>query len=628
MNLSFKNNNFIVLISAVIFYLVYFILISVMRYNSFSFHDFDLAVHALSMWNILHGSIYNSILGIPFLGNHVHLILFLIAPVYAIFSHPLALLILQTLALGLGAIPLYKLAARVLGENWGLIVGIIYLFYPALGYTNLFEFHPTVFATLFLLLTCYYFELNSFPKFLFFMILSMLCQENIALAVIMFGFLSFINKKGPKWILTPFLAGISYFFISMSIMSYFNQNTVQFLNIYSHLGNSSGNILSNVFLHPGLFLKTIFRKECLFYLFNLFAPVSFLPLLSPLRLLPAMPFLLQHMLSTRQTELTIYYHYAAEIIPFIFISLIYGIKFFLDKEKNNLRPWLLKVSLIFVILISNLIYGPHFKAMPKLFSEYRMNYLDRYKEEFIRQIPQGASVVATFEFLPRLSSRKDVYSLHHKYMGFYTLSSKKYDLPDVDFALVDFNDTLTFAGFYRPDFYKNLQQLMIQEKWKVQSLMESVVLFNKNGPSDTALFNVAREPFFITAPGRVVSIEQGVALVGVDVKERNEDNLFDITLYWQSLKQTPRDINIFLDFLDSKGNLVARKFHPVCYRIYPTRAWQAGEFIKERVRIDTEGISSKGSCLKMGFFDYQTGELLKVSGEVDVMGRLTIMEKK
>ena len=626
MNLFLKEKKILLLISAVLFYLVYFILISVMKYNSFSFHDFDLAVHALTMWNIVHGGIYNSILGIPFLGNHVHLILFLIAPIYAVFSHPLTLLVLQTLALGLTAIPLYKLASKILGENWGLIIGIVYLFYPPLGYTNLFEFHPPVFATLFLLLTCYYFELNSFPKFLLFMILSMLCQENIALAVIMFGFLSFFKKKGLKWVLTPLFAGSGYFLISMRVMSYFNQNTIQFLSIYSYLGNSSGNMLGNLFYRPDLFLKVLFRKECLFFLFNLFAPVSFLSFLSPLRLLPAVPLFLQHMLSARQTELSIYFHYTAEIVPFIFVSLIYGIRFFLDKVKDVLRPGLLKTSMIVVILISCLVYGPHFKVFPKIFKEYQRSYLDYYKKKFIEKIPRNASVVATFEFLPHLANRTNLYSLHHKYMGFYTLSSRKYELNNVDFALIDFNDTLTFMGFYRPDFYKNLQQLFLREKFKVRRLMESVVLFDKNDSTGKALYSVSEVPFTGISNSFDIVIEESIALIGADSKK--EDNVLEINLYWKCLKETPKDINVFFDFIDAKGNMTARKFHPVCYRIYPTRAWKAGEFIKENLRIDLGDIVQRNGILKLGFFDYQTGALLRISGLVDALGRLAIMETK
>jgi uncharacterized membrane protein len=73
-----------------------------LKFHTYSYTDFDLAVHAQSIWNILHESMDSSILGIPFLGNHMVLILYLVTPLYAPWSNPLLLLYLQTAVLSLG----------------------------------------------------------------------------------------------------------------------------------------------------------------------------------------------------------------------------------------------------------------------------------------------------------------------------------------------------------------------------------------------------------------------------------------------------------------------------------------------------------------------------------------------
>ncbi|MCX5704064.1 MAG: DUF2079 domain-containing protein [Candidatus Omnitrophica bacterium] len=429
-------------------YIFYFGLISIMKFNSFGYYDFDLAVHDLTVWNILHGSIYNSILGIPFLGNHMHLILFFIAPIYAIFRHPLTLLMLQTIALGLASLPLYRLAGNLLDKNWALVISIAYLFYPALGYTNLFEFHPTVFATLFLMLTLYYYEQRSFVKCIIFMFLSSICQENIPLAIIMFGVLAVFNRRSLKWIIAPILLGVSWFLIALFTIAYFNNNTVQFVSIYQHLGNTPLQMISNIIIHPSILLKTLIRRQSFIYLLQIFGPLSFIPLFNPIWLIPSLPFFLQHMLSNRPADLTILYHYTAEIIPFLFVSFIYGIKFLLKKQWATHQKFL-KVSLLSMLFLSNVYLGPHFIMLPRLIQQYKKDYLDIYKGKFINKIPPWAPVVATFEFLPHLSHRHSLYSFHHVYMGFYTLSDKRYDLPkDVEYALIDFNDFLTFRGFY------------------------------------------------------------------------------------------------------------------------------------------------------------------------------------
>jgi glycosyltransferase involved in cell wall biosynthesis len=105
-------------------YIFSFGLISILKYNSFRYDDFDLAVHAQTLYNILHGSLESSILGVPFLGNHLNFILFLIAPIYAIFRSPLTLLLLQTAALGLSGYPIYLIAKEQLPKGLSLALFI------------------------------------------------------------------------------------------------------------------------------------------------------------------------------------------------------------------------------------------------------------------------------------------------------------------------------------------------------------------------------------------------------------------------------------------------------------------------------------------------------------------------
>ena len=178
----------ILFLSAAVYVLLFFSWCC-LKFYGFAYDDFDLAIHDQIIWNILHGRIFNSILGVDFLGNHAHFISFLVAPFYCFIPHPLFLLFLQTVFLAAGVFPLYGLARIYLGFQMSLIVGIVYLLYPGLGFTNLFEFHPTCFATFFLLCTAYYFYKEKFFLFNVFMFLSFLCQENIALIFMMWGFM-------------------------------------------------------------------------------------------------------------------------------------------------------------------------------------------------------------------------------------------------------------------------------------------------------------------------------------------------------------------------------------------------------------------------------------------------------
>ncbi len=600
-----------------------------MKFNSFSYNDFDLAIHDLAEWNLIHGSIYNSILGIPFLGNHMHLIMFLIAPIYIIFSHPLTLLLLQTIALGITAFPIYFLSRRLLDDNWALIISIAYLFYPALGYTNLYEFHPTVFATFFLAVTIYYYTLNRFAKFIIFLILSMFCQENIPLAGIMFGVLAIFNKRKLKWIVTPILIGALYLFIALSLMSYFNGNTIQFIAIYGHLGSSPPQILLNILTNPQLLIRTLFRTQSFIFLLHIFLPVSFLPIFSPLILIPALPFFFQHLLSARISELTIFYHYTAEIIPFIFAALIFSMEFLLKNSHVKKYQLYLKVSLLSVLLASNIFLGPHL-ALLRSISTFKKSNLDLYKDSFLAEIPKDASVVATFEYLSHLSHRSNLYSFHHVYMGYYTISNKKYALPqNVQYALIDFNDFLTFRSFYSPDNYKNIQKFLSEGNWQAQDLIDPIVLFRKNIPAKYTLCEILQDNVSQIANKMEVNIENEIQLIGYNLSEPKDDNVLNIVFFWRCLKPTKKDINFFLDLVDEDNQTAMRKPFPICYRIFPTNSWQEGQIFKDQYRIKIPFNLSRGNYeLRMGFFDYRNNTVCRVDKDTDESGRIFLTDLK
>jgi len=612
-----ENKSSKIILSVLIFsYIFYFCLISLIKFYAYNFYDFDLAVHALSMYNIIHGAIFNSILGIPFLGNHLNLILFLLAPVYFVFQHPLTLLFMQTFFLGFGALPIYLFAKRVLDEKWALILACAYLFYPALAYTNLFEFHPPAIATFFILFAIYFYELKRFYWFIIFSLLAMFCQENISLAIIMFGFLSLLRRRGLKWVMVPILLGLVYLVTGLLSLSYFNKDTVQFTSLYQWMGDSPLTILIRLFKQPLFFIKVLFRRECLLYLVQIFLPVMFVSLFSPLLLIPALPFFAQHMLSARSTELSIYYHYTAEIIPFVFMSLIYGVKSIIQR-KLIVHQAFFKISFLCLVLLVNFISGPHFNLFKLAQGGYKSDYLDKYKDVLVNKIPKNAAVVATFEFLPHLTQRERLYSFHHVYLGFYTLSNKPYSLPkDTEYALLDFNDRLTFEGFYTSVGYKNIQNFIFNDGWQVVDFMESLVLLKKDIAAgeliSKRLDKLEAQPKIV----RGMDIDNAITFLGFDINKNMSKSILDLTLYYKSINYTSKIISVALDILSKDGKLIKRLIHPICYGIFPTNSWQKDSVYMDRLRLKIPAeYSTDNWHLRAYFFDSLKGELLNVSGD-------------
>ncbi|MFZ5800565.1 MAG: DUF2079 domain-containing protein [Candidatus Omnitrophota bacterium] len=601
-----KNKYSIFVGIGILIYVLLFSFLSFQKYRAFEYHDFDLAAHTQTLWSIVRGSLYCSILGVDFLGNHCHFILFLIAPVFALFSHPLTILFLQSLALGLTAWPIYLIAKDRLDAKLGWLTVFLYLIYPALAYANLYEFHPTAFATFFLAMTLLFFLRNNFTGFCLFMVLSLLCQENIAFGVFMIGIWAIFLKQSRRFILTPILASILWFMVCYYIvMPYFGRGQIKLISFYSHMGQSPPEIMAGIFQHPIKFIVTVFSRDNLVFILQLFAPLCFLPLLSYEGILLVLPFLLQHLLSSRFTEKLLVFHYAAEMLPFIFLGFIFGLRRF--KERFGLsdfsRLLLVIFAVFFAIYIGPLAYlGVNAHLL-------RVSRLDTAKQELIKEIPADSGAVATFELLSHLAMRRELFSFHNVILGLYPYSQKPFLLPDsVDFVLVDFDDSLTRYYFNAVSLDKkveraiNLRRFCEDKRFGIMEIRDSLVLFKRGLKSGLYLFKMPGSVPKDIVPTRVI-IEDTIEFLGQRFRPDAKGD-FVIELYWRCLKPSQKEFNFYITVTDASGRVVETIYKNICYGAYPTYMWEAGQVIGERYSIIIPSALPKGNfTVKLGFVE-------------------------
>ena len=561
------------------------------RYITYGYDDFDLAVHAQSTWNILHGSLYCSIIGIPFPGNHMALILFLVAPLYAVFTSPLLLLYLQTTALAAGAWGIFLTARMKLSPAWAVLMSTAYLVYPPLIYMNLYEFHPVALATCFLIYAWYFYESRRFPWFVLFLCLAVLCQENIALVAFGFGVLAiFQRRKIWTWTLLPAGAGMAFFVLAAGFIMPALNNKIQFLRIYAHLGGSPGEILMNILLHPVNTLRVMTHPAKLEFLNSLLAPIAYMSLAAPSAFIPATPVLAQRLLSGRASEALLVFHYQAEFIPFIFAAGINGISNILKIRRNTVKYS--AALLIAVFSVASLISTGAAERISHEFKHVLNRPAALYTaDRAIEQIPPGASVVATFSFLDRLSCRRNLHSLHHIYYGKYTLSDVRYPVPrDIDFLVMDVHDRIIFTSrtFAEPNGYRNLQQILgNDEQWRVSAQLDGFLVlertaFPRKGPPDL-LTRADPDSFMSTNVVLLTEDITNICLRGFALEQPDKENNAPLTLFWEKKKNRAEDYDAFITI---HGNrlLYADRIAPGS-RIWPPQSWPVETLMADKHRI-------------------------------------------
>jgi len=576
------------------------------KLRGFATDDFDLAVHTQSLHNLVHGRLDCSLLGIPFLGNHMVLVLFLLAPLYAALPSAMLLVVLQTIALASGAWAVWLLGRRQLSPGWTMALCVAYLAHPALALMNLYEFHPVALATPLMLFMLWAYEARRPVLYGVCIALTLACQENLSMIVAAMGIYAALQRRRPAWVLPPLLAGTAYFVIViLFVMPDLNQNTIQFLSLYGHLGDSPAAIIGGIARHPVAAASTAFAPGKRQFLNVIFGPLGYISLLNPTALFPLLPVAAQRLLSARASESSILYHYQAEFIPFVFFAAVGGARRLLGLRRPNGRLILILVLAVFPL--SGLIgTGVPARVTGAITASEHDRAMASLKRSIVRSVPDDARVLATFTFLPHLSNRPGLYSLHHVYTGQYTLSHVPYPTPEVDTVILDTHDWRTFfaKGFYAPHNYRRLQALLERPGWELTTHEEGMLVFERCADDATGRVERLAAPVESGAlpfceHAIVQNMQAPLQLLDFEMGTPNERGVADLILYWR-WADTARtsDLGARITLSDPGGDLRAGVLYPGS-RICPPQSWPPDKVIRDRHRIRIERNPAAGAKLEL-----------------------------
>jgi uncharacterized membrane protein len=414
-------------------YTIAFSSITIIRHNTYGSHAWDLGIFDQSLWSTLN---YGRLLwNTPELGSHFGFhfqpILFVILPVYAICQSPLTLLIIQSLVIGLGAIPVYWLAKDELGKFAGTFFAMLYLLYPALHGVNWFEFHPEAFVPILLLLSFYYLKRGRWTAYFPFLFLALMCKETVSVVVVSLGlyFLYLRRKTIMKLlrreksdrkntseviiaIITIFL-GVLWFIVALTVISHFNPQGYVFIDAYSRFGEDFPSIIFNILRNPVYALEVAFTplNAKLAFLVALFAPLAFLSFLDAPSLSISFPYLAILLLSSKTPQYQIGFQYPAPLIPFIFVSAIYGVKH-LVRRKNAANHSFVRKPLFLMALCSSIllcsqvfyVWAPFMRGLAPITLPHQ-----EALNLGISMIPPYASVSTQGNIFPHVSHRLSAY---------------------------------------------------------------------------------------------------------------------------------------------------------------------------------------------------------------------------
>ena len=387
--------------------------LSVLRQDAFFTGRFDMGNMVQAVWSTAHGHPLRmtDLHGeqISRLAAHVDPILVVFAPLWWLWPSPDLLLVVQSVALGLGALPVFWLARKHLGSaHAGLGFACAYLLYPATGWLALNEFHPVALATPLLLFAFWFLDEERLLAFVGCAVAASLCKEEIGFVVAGFGVWYAFSRR--RWLAGGAIVclGLVWGVVAISVViPHFNDGqSSDFYGRYSEVGGSPGGIVKTAFTHPVRILEAAFGGRDVHYVWQLAMPLAFVFLLAPLVLVAALPELAVNLLSAVTTQTSIHFHYTAGLIAPLVIAAVLG--------AARLRRWAVPVAaaVLLAALVGNYHLGPipGWRHVPggQTFQStaQRVTRHDRIAERALRLIPSNAVVSATNSLGAHLSARR------------------------------------------------------------------------------------------------------------------------------------------------------------------------------------------------------------------------------
>lgn len=410
----------------ILLYVLVLSVVSINNHNRFWYSAFDLGIFDQGIWLLSKGeNAFVTVRGFHIFGDHIQFIITFLAPLFWIWDDARVLLIVQSIALALGSIPLYLIAKdKLKNKITPLVIAFAYLLYPALHYLNLENFHPDSFAVPILLFCFYFLTKRNYSLYTFFVFLALITKEDITITILTLGLYAtiFCNRKMG---IATILVSILSLFLTFQLLYYFNGIG------YFHTKYGAFKDIESIAKNPKIFTDVLITPVNEKYLYEILSPVAFLSILSPITLAIGIPAILMNLITGWPYAHSIQYHYTKAIIPFIFISLIYGL-LYLERLFERMKSYgkIIFSLVVFLLLgtsvFSNIQIGPEMTSVKnygqiietmKTFNDYSPR--EKVLLEAIDIIPKNATVSATYLIVPHMTHRRIIYMFPNPFKEAY-----------------------------------------------------------------------------------------------------------------------------------------------------------------------------------------------------------------
>ena len=586
-----------ILLCLIVAYTIYFSWYTINRHDSLNSYAADLSLIDQPMWNTARGpgSFMEQTWGNrqqPRLAEHFEPILLPVALLFWLWDDVRIILIAQSIALAVGALPVFWIARRQFTQikynasgnyqssipYWSaLVFALAYLLYPQLQAANIADFHADPLVVAPLLFAFWYAAEKRWGWMWVWAIVAMATKETLPTLTAMLGlylifdfYRSQTAKKGQTLIANPSTAlrtGLQSLItnrqsstsqgLALFVVSVFWFLIATFLIVAplarQYFGTDGPIYLANRYNDGLAGLPALLQDPARWrYLAGLFAAVGFLPLLAPEFLILGLPVLLANLLSNFPGQYSGEQHYSAPLVVAFIIAAIYGARRMVEKislREINDQP--LKIATLIGATLWILAWSLSYHALHGWtplsirMETYTIGPAARQLADYLNEIPPDAVVSASAGIHPHLAHRRVAYV-------FPTVE-------DAEYLLVDVTD---IPGVHPNDAKAKIVNLL-ESNWQLRQADQGLILAEKSATasvSDTQLtdtfFDFARAT---TLPDHITNLafgDGGLRLLGYDIQDDPDDGV-TVRFYWQAMDDLSAELHFWPLIYNDAGQLLS-----------------------------------------------------------------------
>lgn len=436
---------FAIVAAAAVAYGVFFSFYMVRWHYKLKTGIFDLGINNNLMFGGLHGRFLESPVLFPldppkYLANHAKFGGYLFLPIYALFPRPETLQIIQSVLLGLGALPLFGFARKRLGDGMALVVALAYLCYYPMHAANFNEVNHIPIAAPFILATVWALDAKRWVWFGVFCVAGTLMREDIPIGMAVIGTFLLLSGYRP-WLGLGLAVVSSAWFVYLRFYVMDSAGSWWFPDMYKELyatpgEKGFGSVIKTLITNPFFVIYKLITKEKLLYLMHLFVPLAFLPARRWWLWIGFVPGFLTSLLGTNYKPLTMYsFQYVMHWTPYLFLGVVLLLDHLRRTTKQGRARAIAAASALAFATVATTYNAGAFPRRDTLKAGYRSADFTispeehtRYEQlqQLIALIPPDASVAATERVGTHVSSRIRFHSMRRgTWNAEYLLASER-----------------------------------------------------------------------------------------------------------------------------------------------------------------------------------------------------------